>query len=72
VGHLLARFVRYDYRMMALHHRRIIRAEWSRYSEAKRRYLETTFPYMIQGFGDKPETLPANKQSVEASPAAST
>ncbi len=72
VGHLLARFVRYDYRMMALHHRRIIRAEWGRYSEAKRRYLETMFPYMTQGFGDQPETLPANKQSVEASPAAST
>jgi len=50
VGHLLARFVRYDYRLMAHHHRRIVEAEWGRYSEAKQRYLAATFPYMIQGF----------------------
>jgi hypothetical protein len=50
VGHLLARFVRYDHRLMAHHHRRIIDAEWHRYSEAKRRDLEATFPYMTQGF----------------------
>jgi hypothetical protein len=50
VGHLLARFVRYDYRLMAHHHRRIVEAEWSRYSQAKQRYLAATFPYMIQGF----------------------
>jgi len=50
VGHLLARFVRYDYRLMAHHHRRIVEAEWGRYSESKQRYLTATFPYMIQGF----------------------
>jgi hypothetical protein len=50
VGHLLARFVRYDYRLMAHHHRRIVEAEWNRYSEAKQRYLAAIFPYMIQGF----------------------
>jgi hypothetical protein len=54
VGHLLARFVRFDLRLMTHHHRRIVRAEWSRYSAAKRRYLETTYPYIIQGFVDKP------------------
>jgi hypothetical protein len=59
VGHLLARFVRFDYRLMAHHHRRIVRAEWSRYSEAKRRYLEATYPYITQGFVNKPETTPA-------------
>lgn len=71
IGHLQARFVRYDYRLMAHHHRRIIRAEWSRYSEAKRRYLETTFPYMTQGFVSRPEMPPTNEQLVEASPPAS-
>lgn len=50
VGHLIARFVRFSHPMMALHHRRILGAEWARYSEAKRRYLSTTFPYMVQGF----------------------
>ena len=54
VGHLLARFVRYDYRLMAHHHRRIVEAEWGRYSEAKQRYLTATFPYMIQGFVHPP------------------
>src|SRR5262249_44377099 len=54
VGHLQARFVRYDYRLMAHHHRRIIGAEWGRYSAAKRRYLQATFPYMIQGFVGRP------------------
>jgi hypothetical protein len=54
VGHLLARFVRYDYRLMGHHHRRIVEAEWSRYSESKRRYLEAAFPYMIQGFVSPP------------------
>jgi hypothetical protein len=50
VGHELTRFVRYDHRLMAHHHRRIIGAEWGRYSPAKRRYLEAAFPYMTQGF----------------------
>ena len=72
VGHLLARFVRYDHRLMAHHHRRIISAEWHRYSEAKRRYLETTFPYMTQGFVRRPETTATNGQSVESHPAAAT
>ncbi|HEU5098058.1 MAG TPA: DUF6638 family protein [Roseiflexaceae bacterium] len=54
IGHLLARFVRYDYRLMAHHHRRIVEAEWDRYSEAKRRYLAATFPYMVQGFVEPP------------------
>jgi hypothetical protein len=54
VGHLLARFVRYDYRLMVHHHRRIVEAEWGRYSAAKRRYLAATFPYMVQGFVDPP------------------
>jgi hypothetical protein len=56
LGHLLARFVRYDYRLMAHHHRRIVEAEWGRYSDAKRRYLAATFPYMIQGFVNAPAT----------------
>jgi len=72
VGHLLARFVRYDHRLLAHHHRRIIAAEWHRYSEAKRRYLETTFPYMTQGFVRGPETTATNGQSVESQPAAAT
>jgi hypothetical protein len=54
VGHLLARFVRYDYRLMVHHHRRIVEAEWGRYSESKQRYLAATFPYMIQGFVHPP------------------
>ncbi len=65
VGHLLARFVRFDYQLMTHHHRRIIRAEWSRYSEAKRRYLEATYPYITQGFVSKPETTPATETPVE-------
>jgi hypothetical protein len=65
VGHLLARFVRFDYRLMTHHHRRIIRAEWGRYSEAKRRYLEATYPYITQGFVSKPETTPATETPVE-------
>jgi len=72
VGHLLARFVRYDYRLMAHHHRRMIAAEWARYSEAKRRYLEATFPYMTQGFVGRTENAPTNEQHVEARPAAPT
>ena len=72
VGHLLARFVRYDYRLMTHHHRRMIAAEWSRYSEAKRRYLEATFPYMTQGFVGRTENSPTNEQQVEARPAAPT
>jgi uncharacterized protein DUF6638 len=72
VGHLLARFVRYDYRLMAHHHRRMIAAEWARYSEAKRRYLEATFPYMTQGFVGRSENSPTNEQDVEARPAAPT
>ena len=54
IGHLLARFVRSDYRLMAHHHRRIVEAEWGRYSDAKQRYLSATFPYMIQGFVHPP------------------
>src|SRR5829696_8248996 len=54
VGHLLARFVRYDYRLLAHHHRRIVEAEWDRYSESKQRYLMATFPYMIEGFVHPP------------------
>jgi hypothetical protein len=54
VGHLLSRFVRYDYRLMAHHHRRMIEAEWGRYSAAKQRYLAATFPYMIEGFVHPP------------------
>lgn len=54
VGNLIARFVRYDHRMLALHHRRIIAAEWARYSEAKRCYLAATFPYMTAGFVQRP------------------
>jgi hypothetical protein len=54
VGHLLARFVRYDYRLMGHHHQRIVEAEWSRYSQAKRCYLEAAFPYMTQGFMNPP------------------
>jgi hypothetical protein len=50
VGHLLARFVRFDHRLMVHHHRRIIDAEWERYGATKRRYLEAAFPYMTQGF----------------------
>ncbi|HEX5692403.1 MAG TPA: DUF6638 family protein [Roseiflexaceae bacterium] len=56
VGHLLARFVRFDLRLMTHHHRRIVRAEWDRYSAAKRRYLETNYPYILQGFVEKPAT----------------
>jgi len=70
VGHLLARFVRYDHRLMAHHHRRIMGAEWHRYSQAKQRYLEATFPYMTQGFVRRPETPATNGQSVEAHPTA--
>jgi hypothetical protein len=72
VGNLLSRFVRCDYRLLAHHHRRIVAAEWSRYSPAKRRYLETTFPYMTQGFVGRPEVAPANEQPVAARPAAPT
>ncbi len=64
VGHLLARFVRFDYRLMTHHHRRIVRAEWGRYSEAKQRYLEATYPYITQGFVNKPETTPAIETNV--------
>jgi hypothetical protein len=64
VGHLLARFVRFDHRLMTHHHRRIVRAEWGRYSEAKRRYLEATYPYITQGFVSKPETTPTTETLV--------
>jgi hypothetical protein len=50
VGHLLARFVRFDYRLLAMHHRRSIEAEWGRYTSAKQRYFAGLFPYMAQGF----------------------
>jgi hypothetical protein len=49
VGHLLSRFVRYDYRLLTHHHGPIVRAEWGRYSPAKQRYLEALFPYITQG-----------------------
>jgi hypothetical protein len=48
--HLLARFVRYDYRLFVYHHQRLVEAEWSRYSEAKRRHLAALFPYLTQVF----------------------
>jgi hypothetical protein len=66
VGHLMARFVRFDYRLMTHHHRRIVRAEWGRYSEAKQRYLEATYPYITQGFVSKPETTPTIETSAGA------
>jgi hypothetical protein len=50
VGHLLSRFVRFDYRLFVQHHRRSLQAEWPRYSAAKRRYLAAQFPYMTEGF----------------------
>lgn len=50
VGNLQARFVRYDYRLLVHHHRRIVEAEWNEYSDAKRRYFESLFPYMQAGF----------------------
>ena len=70
VGHLLTRFVRYDYRLMAHHHRRNVQAEWGRYSEAKRRYLETTFPYMTQGFVRTTEASAATGVQITAGSAA--
>jgi hypothetical protein len=50
IGHLLARFVRFDYRLFVNHHRRSLEAEWPRYSAAKQRYLQAQFPYMVEGF----------------------
>lgn len=47
---LLARFVRYDYRLMVHHQRRSIEAEWERYTPAKRAYLQLAFPALTQGF----------------------
>jgi len=41
------------------HHGPIVRAEWGRYSESKRRYLEAQYPYITQGLVTKPETTPA-------------
>lgn len=50
LGHLMARFVRYDYRLLVQHLRRDVQFQWANYSDAKRRYLEREFPYMTQGF----------------------
>ncbi len=47
---MLARFVRYDYRLMVHHQRRSIEAEWERYTPAKRAYLQRAFPALTQGF----------------------
>jgi len=65
VGHLLTRFVRFDYRLMVHHHHRIMQAEWSRYSAAKQRYLEATFPYMTQGFV-RTTDAPASPTAIDA------
>lgn len=48
IVHLLARFVRYDYRLLAAHHARSVQAEWPRYSAAKRNYLAEQFPLLAQ------------------------
>ncbi|MBA3946393.1 MAG: hypothetical protein H0X37_17750 [Herpetosiphonaceae bacterium] len=48
--HLLTRFVPYDYALLIHHHPGIVQMEWPSYSEAKRRYLEANFPYLVQSF----------------------
>ncbi len=58
IVHLLARFVRYDYRLLAFHHQRIMQAEWARYSAAKREYLAVRFPYLTHSFAT-PHQAPA-------------
>ncbi|MBA3469987.1 MAG: hypothetical protein H0T53_10120 [Herpetosiphonaceae bacterium] len=58
--HLLARFVRYDYRLLSFHHQRIIQAEWLRYSDAKREYLAAHFPYLPDSFATQPPATPAS------------
>lgn len=50
IGHLLARFNRYDYQLLALHHPELIEKEWPRYAPAKQRYLAAKFPYLESGF----------------------
>lgn len=67
LGHLLARFVRYDYRLLAQHLRRDVQFQWVNYSAAKRRYLERMFPYIKQGFVQAPEATAAPEQANEAS-----
>ncbi len=66
VGHLLTRFVRFDYRLMAHHHPRMVLAEWSRYSPAKQRYLTSTFPYMLQGVVKAPTAPTAPEAAAHA------
>jgi hypothetical protein len=68
IVHLLARFVRYDYRLLAYHHQRIIQAEWPRYSAAKREYLEARFPYLTHSFA-APHQAPTS--APQQAPAAS-
>ncbi len=61
--HLLTRFVPYDYAQLIHHHPGIVQAEWPRYGEAKRRYLEANFPYLVQSFVETAVTpLPAEPQ----------
>ncbi|GAB4209117.1 MAG: hypothetical protein OHK0022_39680 [Roseiflexaceae bacterium] len=67
LGHLMARFVRYDYRLLAQHLRRDVQFQWASYSQAKRRYLERMFPYIKQGFVQAPEVAVAPEQPDEAS-----
>ncbi|HEU4322367.1 MAG TPA: DUF6638 family protein [Roseiflexaceae bacterium] len=67
MGHLMARFIRYDYRLLAQHLRRDVQFQWSGYSEAKQRYLERMFPYIKQGFVQAPEAAAATEQPDEAS-----
>jgi len=62
LGHLMARFVRYDYRLLVQHLRRDVQFQWASYSEAKRRYLEREFPYMTQGFVRAPEVSAAAEE----------
>lgn len=50
---LLARFVRYDYRLLLNHQRRSVGGAWERYGKAKRRYLRGIAPYIEEGFVTK-------------------
>lgn len=50
IVNLLARFVRYDYRLLLNHQRRSVQGAWERYGEAKRRYIQGIAPYIEEGF----------------------
>jgi hypothetical protein len=50
IVNLLARFVRYDYRLLLNHQRRSVQGAWERYGEARRRYLLKIAPYIQEGF----------------------